>query len=891
MTKVPESPVLDAMRGPYEPGPVEARWYPIWEACGYFQPSQDPARRPFVIAIPPPNITGVLHHGQAMFVAYQDFLIRWQRMRGRAALWIPGTDHAAIATQNVLERLLQQEGTSRLAIGREKFVERFWAWKAHVGATINQQFRRLGASLDWTREHFTLDPDLSRAVREAFVRLYERGRIYRGRYLVNWCPADRSAISDLEVEYAEVTGHLWSLRYPLKGGGHITVATTRPETMLGDTAIAVHPDDARYRRLIGATAVVPGIGREIAIVADAAVDQAFGTGAVKVTPGHDPNDWAIAQRHGLPAVNILNADGTLNEHAGRWAGLDRFVARKNYLEYLDAEGLVERVQEFRHNVGHCSRDGAVIEPLLSEQWFVDVKPMAQKAAAAVQDGRITFFPERFAAEFLRWMDGIQPWCISRQLWLGHRIPVWYCGVCSQQIVARTDPSTCPRCNATTLTQDPDVLDTWFSSGLWPFSILGWPDDTPDLCRFYPTDVLETGYDIIFFWVARMVMLGLELTDNTPFRTVYLHGLMRHADGSKISKSNYRPGDNPIDVIDAHGADALRFMVLTGGSPGSDMRLVLERVAEAGHFGNKLWNAAKFVIGAMERTRAAGVEPAASTTVDRWILGRLDEAIADTTRLVESYQIGEAGRALYDFLWREVFDWYIEAAKIRLYAEDAAAARRVAQTLETILDAALRLLHPFLPFITEEVWHHFRRAGGAPDGPEHLIVAPLPDAVGERSRADMARVAALIEIVQGIRNARHESGVEPGRYVEAHIVGAANDGGLQAESEFIARLGRVSPLHFHAAAPALVGPAVTVRAGGVEVFLPLAGMVDVVAELARLRKERDTAQADVTRAEALLDNASFAARAPAAVVDREREKAAEARARLAQLDARIGALSR
>ena len=885
MKSQPSSSVLDAMAGPYDPASVEARLYDTWDESGAFQPSDDPECRPFTIAIPPPNITGQLHNGHVLFVAYQDLMIRWQRMHGRAALWVPGADHAAIATQNVIERELAKEGLSRHDLGREGFEKRFWQWKNEVGDNINEQLRRLGASVDWTREHFTLDEQLSRAVREAFVRLYEKGLIYRGRYLVNWCPDDQSAISDLEVEHHDVEGSLWHIRYPLADGGHLTVATTRPETMLGDTAIAVHPDDERYQSLVGQEAVVPGIGRTIPIIADAFVDPEFGSGAVKVTPGHDPNDAAMGERHDLPVINIMNGDGTLNQNAGRWAGQDRFEARAAYLEHLESEGLLERTETHTHPVGHCSRDDAVIEPLVSEQWFVNVRPLADASEAAVNEGRIRFHPPRFKNEFLRWLDEIQPWCISRQLWLGHRIPVWYCQGCDAVIVERVDPTSCTTCGGQELKQDPDVLDTWFSSGLWPFSTLGWPDDTPDMRRFYPTDVLETGYDIIFFWVARMVMLGLELAGDVPFHDVYLHGLVRHLDGSKVSKTNYQPGDDPLETIESYGADAMRFSFVTAAAAGSDMRLDMRQVERGGHFANKLWNGAKFVIGAMERT--AEGSPGEPSLIDRWILSRFNQVHADAIRDVERFRFGEAGRALHDFLWTEFFDWYVEAAKIRLYGDAPAAAARTAVTLATVLDGALRLMHPFMPYVTEEIWRHFRSAGGASDAPELLIETPIPAAATNVDEDAIRQVRALIDVVQGIRNARQESGVEAGRHVVARIIGG--DASLEAEEEFIRRLARVDPLTFHPTGTTFDEPAVTARAGGVEVFLPLAGMVDLTAERERLARELAEAEATLGRAEQLLANPRFVERAPEPVVAKERERALAARERVAQVKQRQAAL--
>ena len=885
MTSEHKMSVLDAMTGPFDHSSVEARLYAEWEAAGYFQPSPKADRQPFTIAIPPPNITGQLHNGHVLFVAYQDLMTRWHRMRGRAALWIPGTDHAAIATQNVIERNLSEEGTTRHQLGRQAFEERFWDWKASVGGTINDQLRRLGASVDWTREHFTLDEQLSRAVREAFVRLYERKLVYRGAYLVNWCPEDQSAISDLEVEYHDVPGSLWHIRYPLANGTYVTVATTRPETMLGDTAIAVHPDDERYTSEVGEHAVVPGVGREIPVIADSFVDPEFGSGAVKVTPGHDPNDWAIGQRHKLPIINIMNGEGSLNEEAGKWAGKDRLVARGEYLSFLKEEGLLEREEAHEHSVGHCSRDGAVIEPLVSEQWFVDVTSMAAAAAAAVNQETIKFHPPRFKDEFLRWMEDIQPWCISRQLWLGHRLPVWYCQACSEVIVAREEPNVCHACGGLHLEQDQDVLDTWFSSGLWPFSTLGWPEDTADMRRFYPTDVLETGYDIIFFWVARMVMLGLELTGDVPFRDVYLHGLVRHLDGTKVQKSNYQAGDDPAETIDRYGVDAMRLAFVTGSTAGNDMRLNFERIERSGHFANKLWNGAKFVISAMER--AGSVSPAASTALDRWITSRMHQVHAEVVDDIDRFRFGEAGRALQEYLWSEVFDWYVEAAKIRLYGEDEAAMARVATTLKDVLGCMLRLLHPFMPFVTEEIWTHFRAAGAEPDGSKLLIGAEICEPSTDIDLASIARIRGVIEVIQGIRNARHEADVDPAREIEARIAGGAIE--LQQEALTIERMARVRPLTFHPSDTTFEDPALTVRASGAEVTLPVSGLVDLATEQKRLARELAEAQETLGRAEELLANENFLARAPDAVILKEKQRAEAARNRVGQVKERMDAL--
>ena len=879
----PPPAVPEALKRPYESAGVEKRWYELWEERGYFTPDRDPEKTPYTIAMPPPNLTGVLHYGHAVFITFQDLMIRWRRMQGYAALWLPGTDHAAIATNAVLVNQLAKEGRRREDLGREGFEQLFWEWVEQSGNTIRTQLRRAGASCDWTRERFTMDEGLSAAVNEAFVRLYEEGLIYRGSYLVNWDPQDQTAVSDIEVDYKDVAGKLWYVRYPLKDGGDLVVATTRPETILGDTALAVNPEDERYKALIGGEAVVPVIGRVIPVIADDYVDPEFGTGVVKVTPGHDPNDYDMGQRHELEMVNILNLDGTLNENAGPYAGQDREVARHALADRLAEAGLIEKVVDYEHSVGHGQRSGAVIEPMLSEQWFVRAGPLAEQAAAAVRDGRIKFYPPRFAQVFLRWMDGIRDWCISRQIWVGHRLPVWYCEDCEATIVRRETPSSCPECGGA-VRQDPDVLDTWFSSGLWPFSTLGWPENSEDMSYFYPTSVMETGYDIIFFWVARMVMLGIELTGEVPFSEVYLNGLMRHDDGSRVSKSNPRPGDDPVEVIEMYGADALRFMIATGSSPGNDMKLVWPRLEAARNFTNKLWNASRFTV---EAVAANDAEPAAPTSTDRWILGRLDRVVSESTRLLEGFHFGQAGRLINSFLWDEFCDWYIEASKARLRGGDPAAAARAAETLLEVLSTSLRLLHPYMPFITEEIWSHLRalRPG---IGAEHIIVAEWPLDRGRAEDASVEDISRMADLVRSVRNARREAGVTAGRWIEALIRPGDRRAILEQETEFVTRLARVRPLRIMEDGEEPPPKAIAVIVGDMEVFLPLEGMVDLDAERERLEREIEALVGEVAHVGKLLANKNFVERAPDAIVQKHRDRREAAETEMAALRERLAA---
>ena len=876
----------------YNPHDVEKRLYDWWEARGYFKPEVNQGKqaglRPFVISMPPPNITGALHIGHAMTATVEDIMIRWHRMMGYPSLWVPGSDHAGIATQNVVERALVAEGTSRREVGREKFVERVWAWRSQYGNRITEQHRRLGASCDWDRERFTLDEGLSRAVRTAFVRLHEQGLIYRGTYLVNWCPRCGTAVSDLEVIHQEAATKLWYVRYPLEGGGEIQVATTRPETILGDTAVAVNPEDERYSALVGRTAILPVLERRIPIIADDVVDKAFGTGAVKVTPAHDPTDYEMGLRHGLPQVNVLNEDGTMNDNAGPFVGMDRFECRKALVERLKADGLLVKIQDYGHAVGHCQRCDTIIEPRISTQWFVKIKPLAEPALEVVRNGRIRIVPERFAKVYYNWMENIRDWCISRQLWWGHRIPVWYCDDCGKETVATVDPTTCAHCGSAKIHQDPDVLDTWFSSGLWPFSTLGWPDDTSDLRTYYPTTVMETGYDILFFWVARMIMLGLAMTGDIPFSVVYLHGLVRDEFGRKYSKSLGNALD-PIDVIEEFGTDALRFSLVTSSTPGDDAKLSVQKVEAARNFANKIWQAARFVVSNVDddAKMASGDfigDQAKLSLPDRWILSRHNCLIAEVDRLMRDYQFGEAGRQIRDFLWGEFCDWYIEISKTRLYGDDPAAKTLTQQVLVYVLERTMRLLHPFMPFVTEEIWQYLPHDGDA------LIIAPWLEAgpVDENAERDMD---LIMEIVRAIRNARAEYNVAAGRPVEAIIAAGDRLGLLEAQKELLVSLTRVdaSKLTMTTSLQQKPEKALSLVIGGLEVYLPLAGLVDLDAERARLAAEVAETEAAIARSEELLGRPGFREKAPAHVVAREEERLAEHRTKLEKLRERLETL--
>jgi valyl-tRNA synthetase len=893
---------------------TEERIYQWWEQSGAFKPANDPrlpghdaSIKPFVIAIPPPNVTGELHLGHAMFVAMEDLMIRYHRMKGVPALWVPGTDHAGIATQLQVEKMLANEGLSRDALGREEFVRRVWEWKEKYGGIITRQIRRLGASCDWERERFTLDAGLSVAVREAFVRLYEKGLIYRGPRMINWSPGLRTAVSDLEVEYSQEQGTLYYFKYLLADGSgeFIPVATTRPETILGDTAVAVHPEDERYQRFIGKQVLVPILGRQIPVIGDDYVDREFGTGGLKVTPGHDPNDYLIGQRHGLGLISILDEAARINEHGGAYAGMDRFDCRKQLWADMEAQGLVIKTESYSMSVPRSQRGGEPIEPMISTQWFVRIESMADAARTAVQHGRIKIVPERFTKVYYNWLENIQDWCISRQLWWGHRIPVWYCAECGKMTVARVDPQVCAHCGSSKIEQDPDVLDTWFSSGLWPFSTLGWPEETPDYKYFYPTSVLETGYDIIFFWVTRMILDGLEFTGEAPFHTVYLHGLIRDEHGQKMSKSKGNVVD-PLIVMNEMGTDALRFTLLVGATPGADVNLSLKKVEANRNFANKVWNAGRFVVGALEQAPTAPMHEPEWTLADSWIWARMQALVREVERLFAAHQYGEAGRQIYEFFWGDFADWYLEIAKLQLNDPAPDRVFYTAYTLVRVFDASLRLLHPFTPFVTEELWGYLKQvceekspAFGPKGGTRHkagweeaLITAqfPIPRPEEGWEEQKMADFALVQEIVRGIRNLRSESKVQSGKRIPAVLVCGERLGVLRGAAGVIAHLAILDPAAFTLveALDEKPHPAVSFVVAGVELYLPLAGMVDSSEERARLEKELAEIAGQIQRLEALLGG-SFAEKAPAAVVERERQKLATYRETVARLEGQINSL--
>ncbi len=934
----------------YDPAGVEKKWYQFWLDNAVFRAEVDHGRQPFCIVIPPPNVTGVLHMGHALDNALQDILIRWHRMCGYATLWVPGTDHASIATQRVVSRRLAEEGLSRLELGREKFLERAWQWKDQYERTILGQLRRLGCSCDWSRTRFTMDEGLTRATLAEFVRYYEEGLIYRGDYIVNWCPECGTAISDIEVEHEEVTSHLWYILYPFAEGdalaektgtassagaaggssgklegvipakdGHpagIVVATTRPETMLGDTAVAVNPGDKRYKAAVGHTVVLPLVGRKLPVVGDDYVDPAFGTGAVKVTPAHDPNDFEIARRHDLERIKVIGENARMTEAAPKaYAGLDRMECREAVVADLTKQGLLLKTEDYTHAVGHCHRCHSIVEPLVSKQWYVKMKPLAAPAIDAVKKGEVKFVPERFSKIYLNWMENIEDWCISRQLWWGHRIPVWYCGRCGEAIARVDPPEACPKCGAEAgdLRQDEDVLDTWFSSALWPFSTLGWPDRTPELDFFFPTSVLVTAYDIIFFWVARMIFSSYHFMKERPFDFACIHGIVRAADGQRMSKS-LGTGIDPLDTIDEFGADALRFTLVTGNSPGNDMRFQPERVEAARNFANKLWNASRFVLMnlAESATEFAGLPRVeAEETIrregepaDRWIASRYRGVVEEVDRLLGSFEMGEAARTLSDFIWTELCDWYIEMVKPRLYGE-APGPRRLARLgLCYVLDGILRLLHPFMPFITEEIWQRLpalvgdkrttagTHPGGLRVGKAPAKGNPLPDASGKartivlapwpapspalRDLGLEADVAIVTDVIRSIRNLRAEMNVQPGKKAPAILVaGAAKaHAAVKAGEALIQDLAFVSELAVERTLAERPGQAATAVTRGIEIYLPLRGLIDLDREIARLGGELEGARQDLERTKGKLANESFVSRAPQAVVDKERAKAEE-----------------
>jgi valyl-tRNA synthetase len=878
------------MEKAYNPAAAEAKWYAHWLEKGYFTPKIDKSKKPWVCIMPPPNVTGALHQGHALFVSLEDLMTRYHRMKGEPTLWLPGVDHAGISAETVVEKLIKkEEKKSKVELGRDEFLKRVWKWMDEYRHVISGQMEKLGASADWSRNAFTMDEQRQRAVRVAFKRLYDDGLVYKANRIVNWCPGSLTVISDLEVEMKEEAGFLWHVQYPVKDepGRFLTVATTRPETMLGDTAVAVHPDDARYKDLVGKMLMLPLMNREIPVVADAGVELGFGTGAVKVTPGHDPLDFEIGERHNLPIINIMNPNASINENGGKYAGLDRFEARKQVVADLEAAGLLEKVEPHTHNVPYSEKAGVAIEPLVKEQWWIKIKPLSEPARLAAEEGRVKFVPERFKKTFTDWMENIHDWAISRQLYWGHRIPIWYCDNCGHtQACAEEILDKCEKCaTSDKLRQDPDVFDTWFSSGMWPFTTLGWPDQTEDLEYFYPSSVMETGYDIIFFWVARMVMFGIYFMGEPPFHTVYLHGLVRDGKGRKMSKSFGNVID-PLETVETYGADALRFTLLTGSTPGVDTKLAETRLADSRNFANKLWNATRFItLSGTDNLayKAPALDPNAPLA-DRWIISRLDELIGDVTRLIDNYEMGEAGRLLYDFLWGDFCDWYIETSKLRLNSSDAATKQAVQQTLVGTLEYALRLLHPYMPFVTEELWSHLPHEG------ENLIVAAWPQATGQRDAAALRQFTELQEVVKGIRNAKSEAKVES-KKVAAIIVAKPDYRALfDSEADTIIRLAGVeaNKLEIHTEGELADKPkqALSFVTDGATVYLPLAGMIDLEVERARLSKEADEVGRLIEKSEKMLSNDNFVSRAPAAVITKERETLSANQEKLARLQARL-----
>ena len=889
-----EGPDTGRDYAPYDPKRVETRLYDAWLRAGYFKPRPAADKPPFVITMPPPNVTGELHIGHAMFVTLEDILTRWHRMLGEPTLWVPGRDHAGIAGQLVVERQLAQEGLSRHDLGREQFLERMWEWMDRYGKRIRFQMYRLGASADWDREAFTMDPGPSRAVRTAFVRLYERGLIYRANRITNWCSDCMTALSDLEVEHREVDGQLSYVRYPLvpdREGGeteYVEIATTRPETILADTGIAVHPDDERYQALIGRRAIVPHVKREIPIVADEAVDPAFGTGAVKVTPGHDPTDFEIGQRHQLPTVLVMNLDGTMNAEAGAYRGMQTLEAREALLREIEANGQLVRTVRHPHAVGHCQRSGTVVEPIVSLQWYVRIQPLAEPALDAVRDGRIRIVPEHFAKVYYNWMENIRDWCISRQLWWGHRVPVWYRSDGGDPIVAVDDPDPADF-PGVELTQDPDVLDTWFSSGLWPFSTLGWPDDTQDLRTFYPTSVMETGYDILFFWVARMIMQGLAMTGEVPFHTVYLHGMVR-VDGEKMSKVKGNVKD-PLDLMERYGTDALRLGLVIGTTPGNDISISDAKLEAQRNFVNKLWNAGRFIqANVPERGAPSPRSDGSLSLADRWIRSRAEQVTADATRLLGDFQFGEAARLVQEFLWEELCDWYLEVAKIQLrVATDEEQRHATRRTLVDVYERVLLLLHPFAPFVTEELWQSF--ADGSSNGAAgsdgatgfrrpSIMISAWPEPGGRDVAAESA-FGDVVELVQGIRRLKTEYRV--GAQLTPAVLEVGERAALfEDHAALIRTLARLDPLEIVDRLDQLPSRALGVVAGGVQAFLPAEGLFDVAQELARVEREVGEADRQVQRTTVQLSQPSFTEKAPPQVVAQRREQLAEQQERLARL---------
>lgn len=858
----------------YEHSTVEQAWYAKWEKSGYFHARPNPEKKPFTIVIPPPNITGKLHMGHAMDNTLQDSIIRYKRMQGFETLWMPGTDHASIATEVKIVEAMAKEGLDKRDIGREKFLERAWDWRNEYGTTIVKQLRMMGSSCDWERERFTMDEGCNRAVTKVFKRLYDKGLIYRGDRIINWCPNCKTALSDAEVEYEAQASHLWHIRYDAPDGSYsITVATTRPETMLGDTAIAVHPEDPRYRDIIGKTVVIPVVNREIPIVADEYCEMEFGTGAVKITPGHDPNDFEVGKRCNLPTMRVFTDDGHINELGGKFEGLDRFECRKQLCKELAESGNLVRTEDYTHNVGTCYRCHTTIESIVSKQWFVDMKPLAKPALDVVKNGEVRFVPERFSKTYYNWMENIRDWCISRQLWWGHRIPAYYCDECGKMFVEEEKLEACPACGAT-VRQDEDVLDTWFSSGMWPFSTMGYPDDTEELKYFYPTSTLCTGYDIIFFWVARMIVFGMEVMGKPPFDTVYIHGLVRDSQGRKMSKS-LGNGIDPLEVIEKYGADSLRFSLVTGNAAGNDMRFYWEKVEAARNFCNKVYNAARFVLMNLDETATDAFAVEELSMADKWILSKLDRTIREVSENMDAYELNLAAEKVYDFIWSSFCDWYIEMAKPSLYSNDPKEKARVSSVLLHVLSSAMKLLHPFMPFITEELYQRL------PNAEETIMLCEWPKQQNYAFETEEQTMESLMDAVRAIRNVRAEYRVPVGQKITVRLV-SEHPERLEKADQLLMKLVQAEKVEIRSERGTVAKTDVHLVCDGVEAFIPLESLVDLAEEKARVDKEIERMRGEVARADGKLNNEKFVAKAPEAVVNEERRKRAAAEEMLHRL---------
>ena len=868
----------------YEPQAVESRIYDMWQRGGYFHAERDESKKPFTIVMPPPNVTGQLHMGHAMDATLQDTLIRFKRMQGYNALWIPGVDHAGIATQIKVEEELRKEGKTRYDLGREKFLERVWDWKNKYGNRIVEQQKKLGASCDWDRARFTMDEGCSKAVREVFVSLYEKGLIYKGSRIINWCPHCVTALSDAEVEYVDKPGHLWHIRYPLADGtGEVVVATTRPETMLGDSGVCVNPNDERYTSIVGKKVILPLMNKEIPVVADDYAEMEFGTGCVKMTPAHDPNDFEVGLRHNLEVIRVLDDNGKVNELGGKYQGLDRYEARKQIVKDLEEGGYLVKVEDYSHNVGTCYRCHNDVEPIISAQWFVKMKPLAEEAIRVVKDGETKFVPDRFSKTYLNWMENVRDWCISRQLWWGHQIPAWTCGDCGHITVSREDACKCEKCGSTNIERDPDVLDTWFSSALWPFETLGWPEKNADLDYFYPTDVLVTGYDIIFFWVARMIFSGCEHTGKTPFHTVLIHGLVRDDKGRKMSKS-LGNGIDPLEMIDKYGCDALRMNMVTGNSPGNDMRFYVERCEAMRNFANKLWNASRYVMMNLSEDSVNALPAMEKLEIsDKWVLSKLNTLIAEVTDNLEKYELGVAVQKVYDFIWDTYCDWYIELTKARLYGEDADRKQTATQVLVYVLDQILRLLHPFMPFITEEIWQSLPHEG------EALIVAKWPEYSEKLAfQEEESHMESVMNAIRSIRNRRAEMNVPPSKKAALYVLTSKPQVFTEGEG-FIQRLAYADSVTILDSEPENLNGMVTCATADAKLYIPMGQLVDIAKELERITKELEKARKNLQGLEGKLSNENFVSRAPEAVVNAERAKAQKARDLIASLEQSLAAM--